>query len=47
VYVPPGTLHAIGAGVFLVEVQEPTQSSGSRSGAESRWRNAVMREPPR
>ncbi|MFD2840358.1 class I mannose-6-phosphate isomerase [Populibacterium corticicola] len=27
VYVPPGTLHAIGAGVFLVEVQEPTDFS--------------------
>lgn len=27
VYVPPGVLHAIGAGVFLVEVQEPEDMS--------------------
>lgn len=27
VYVPPGTLHAIGEGVFLVEVQEPEDLS--------------------
>ena len=27
VYVPPGTLHAIGSGVFVVEVQEPTDLS--------------------
>jgi len=27
VFVPPGTLHAIGAGVFLVEVQEPEDLS--------------------
>ena len=27
VYVPPGTLHAIGAGVFLVELQEPEDLS--------------------
>ena len=27
VYVPPGVLHAIGAGVFLVEVQEPEDLS--------------------
>lgn len=26
-YVPPGTLHAIGAGVFLVEIQEPEDLS--------------------
>jgi mannose-6-phosphate isomerase len=27
VYVPPGVLHAIGEGVFLVELQEPEDSS--------------------